>query len=256
MEGMLNIAVKACREAAIVMLRSLHRLDSVKVREKELNDFVTNIDLQSEEVITDIIRKHYPSHAINSEELGHEGEDETVWIIDPLDGTNNFLHGFPHFSISIGIQHKGQMQHGVIFDPLRQELFTASRGNGAKLNNSKIRVSKTLKLTKALINMAAHCQREDETNKAQLKRLESLMTNVSGIRISGSAALDLAYVACGRIDAFWEKGLKPWDVSAGSLLIEEAGGMISDFSGGNKFFEGEVIAGNPKIHLQLLSLIK
>jgi myo-inositol-1(or 4)-monophosphatase len=257
MNGMLNIAIKAAREAGIIMMRSINRLESIRIKEKGVNNYVSSVDLNVESFLVDYIQKFFPDHAILSEEVGAIGDNEYTWIIDPIDGTSNYLHSFPHFAVSIAIRHEGIIEHGVVYNPFRQELFVASRGNGSTLNDQKIRVSKTLKLTNALVSMAFHCQTGMDLSGSQLLKVQALLNNVSGIRTSGSAALDLCYVASGRTDAFWENNLKPWDVAAAGLILEEAGGLISDIDETqNYIYSGSLVSGNPKIYEQLISLLR
>lgn len=257
MQPILNIASRAARSAGGIILRGLERLDTVQVSEKNHNDFVTEIDKQSEKIIIEAIRKAYPNHAILGEESGHlEGNEEFVWIIDPLDGTRNFMHGFPHFCISIGFKYKDRLEHGLIYDPIRQEIFTASRGNGAQLNNRRIRVSNRATLKGALLGTGFPF-RPTADFTTYLKTLSHLMPQTGGIRRAGSAALDLAYVAAGRMDGFWEFALSPWDIAAGSLLVLEAGGLVSDIRGGEDYLStGDVIAGNPKIFKAILQNVR
>lgn len=257
MHPLLNIATRAARSAGEVILRGLERLDTVQAVEKQHNDFVTEIDKQSEKIIIDTIRKTYPNHAIIGEESGHlEGNEEMVWIIDPLDGTRNFMHGFPHFCISIAFQQKGRIEHGLIYDPVRQETFTASRGGGAQLNNRRLRVSKRSTLKGTLLGTGFPF-RPTADFTAYLKTLSHLMPQTGGIRRAGSAALDLAYTAAGRLDGYWEFGLAPWDVAAGSLLVLEAGGLVSDIKGGEDYLNtGDIIAGNPKIFKAILQNVR
>lgn len=253
---MLNIAVRAARNAGNIIARSIDRLDQITVTAKAENDFVSEVDRQAEQEIIQTIRKAYPTHAILGEETGeHEGE-EFVWIIDPLDGTTNFLHGFPQFAVSIGIKHKGRLEQAVVYDPLRQELFTASRGAGAQLNDRRIRVSRHQGLDGALLGTGFPFKQQHLLD-AYLEIFKALFTMTAGIRRPGSAALDLAYVAAGRLDGFWEIGLNPWDMAAGVLLIQEAGGLVSDFSGGNEFLStGNVVAANPKVFKAMLQKIR
>ena len=242
-----NIAVKAARAAGRVLIRLLNRTDSLSIAEKERNDFVTEADRQAEQAIITEIRKVYPSHAILSEEAGEIGQGEIRWIIDPLDGTQNFIHGLPHFCISIAQQQNGRIEHGVIYDPIREELFTASRGSGAFLNDRRMRVSDRRSLDGGIIatGFPFRARRHLET---YLGMFRSIFEQASDVRRAGSAALDLAYVAAGRCDGFWEIGLKPWDMAAGALMIEEAGGMCLDFRGEKDYLEtGNIIAGNLKV---------
>lgn len=258
MHPLLNIGIQAARQASKVILRALDRLDAVEVQRKARNDFVTEIDKRSEQEIIQVIRKAYPDHAILGEESGYsEGIDnEVCWIIDPLDGTTNFIHGFPHFSISIAVKHRNQLEAGVIYDPIRNELFTAARGKGATLNDRRIRVSARKKFVEALIG-TGFPHREIEHFRSFLKILENIFPQCAGVRRAGSAALDLAYVAAGRLDGFWEAHLKEWDMAAGALMVQEAGGIVSDYAGEKQYLSsGCIIAGNPKIHLEMLEVIK
>lgn len=256
MHPFLNIANQASRSAGNLIIRALQRLDTVKVSEKHTNDFVTEIDQQAEKIIIDIIRKNYPNHGILAEESGEQLGDEFTWIIDPLDGTNNFVHGFPHFAISIAIKIKDRIEHALIFDPVRQETFTASRGDGAKLNNYRLRVTNRATLTGSLLGTGFPF-RELHTLEPYLNILKTFMPQAGGIRRAGSAALDLAYVAAGRLDGFWEFGLAPWDIAAGALLIKEAGGLISDSQGSEDYLNtGNVVAGNPKVFKLILQTVR
>jgi myo-inositol-1(or 4)-monophosphatase len=257
MHPILNIASRAARSAGEIIVRSIERLDTVKVTEKKQNDYVTEIDKLSEKIIIETIRKNYPNHAILGEESGTlEGNEEFLWIIDPLDGTRNFMHGFPHFCISIGFKYKDRLEHGLIYDPIRQEMFTASRGNGAQLNNRRIRVSSRTTLNGALLGTGFPFM-PSANFTSYLKTLSHLMPKTGGIRRAGAAALDLAYVAAGRMDGFWEFGLSPWDIAAGSLLVLEAGGLVSDVRGSEEYLaNGDIIAGNPKIFKALLQNVR
>ena len=256
MQPMLNIAVRAARNAGNIIARSVDRLDQITINVKAENDFVSEIDRQAEQEIIHTIRKAYPNHGFLGEETGvHEGDD-FVWIIDPLDGTTNFLHGFPQFAVSIGLKHKGRLEQAVVYDPLRQELFTASRGAGAQLNDRRIRVSKRNDLDGALLGTGFPFKQQQHLD-IYLHTFKALSPMTAGIRRAGSAALDLAYVAAGRLDGFWEIGLNPWDMAAGVLLIQEAGGLVSDFSGGNDFLStGNIVAANPKVFKAMLQKIR
>ncbi len=255
MHPMLSIAVKAARRAGTIINRASLDLDRIEIRTKQTNDFVTEVDRASEDAIIEIIRETYPEHAILAEESGAIGESEHEWIIDPLDGTTNFIHGFPQYSISIAYAQAGLVQHAVVFDPNRNELFTASRGRGAFLNDRRIRVSKRIRLAEALIG-TGFPYRVFEHADAFLAIFRELTEKTAGIRRPGSAALDLCYVASGRYDAFFELGLAPWDFAAGALMVQEAGGLVSDFAGeGNYFKTGNIIAGSPKIFAQLMQVI-
>lgn len=255
---MLNIAVRAARAAGDLIVRYVDRVDSLKISPKGRNDFVSEVDRQAEQEIVNVLRKAFPSHSFLGEEGGRHGgpKGEFVWVIDPLDGTTNFLHGFPQFAVSIALLHKGRIECGVIYDPLRQELFTAKRGGGATLENRRLRVSKQKGFQGALLGTGFPFK-EQRHNDAYFGMFRELMKDTAGIRRAGSAALDLAYVACGRLDGFWEIGLMPWDMAAGVLLIQEAGGIVTDFEGGDKFLEtGNVLTANPKLHILMEAAIR
>jgi len=252
MHPLMNIAVRAARRAGEVIVRSLNRLDALTITSKGRNDFVSEVDHAAEAEIIAIIRKAYPQHAFLAEESGQSGEHETLWIIDPLDGTTNFLHGFPVFAVSIACQQRGRLEHGVVYDPMRQELFTATRGSGAHLDNRRIRVSKQRGLEGALVATGFPYRANTRYVDAYLAMLKAAMQSTAGIRRPGAAALDMAYVAAGRVDAFWEIGLAPWDTAAGTLLIQEAGGRIGTLSGAEYRQEGHVLAGTPKVYSALL----
>jgi myo-inositol-1(or 4)-monophosphatase len=258
MHPMLNTAVKAARQAGSVIMRGARDLDILTVSKKRHNDFVTEVDKAAEVAIIDILLKAYPGHAILAEESGVSGGPEDAefkWIIDPLDGTTNFIHGFPQYCVSIGLMHKGIVTQGVIFDPTRNELFTATRGAGAYLNDRRIRVSKRIKLSETLIGTGFPF-RDMAHLDHYIGMFRDMTKSVTAIRRPGAAALDLAYVACGRLDGFWEIGLAPWDMAAGSLLIQEAGGLIGDLKGEPGYLEsGNVVGGNPKIFVQLLQVL-
>lgn len=256
MHPFVNIAIRAVRSAGRIILRNYARIDVLRIEEKSRNDFVSEVDRQAEQAIIHEIHSKYPNHGILAEESGIHKGDEFQWIIDPLDGTTNYLHGIPQFAISIGLTHKGRLEHGVIYDPLREELFTASRGDGAQMNNRRLRVSQRPGLDGALLGTGFPF-REQRFVKAYLGMFESLLKDTSGIRRPGSAALDLAYVAAGRTDGFWELGLYPWDFAAGALLIREAGGMVTDLAGGEMFFTtGNLVAGGFKVHAAILDTIQ
>lgn len=251
-----NVAVRAARAAGAIILRYMNRVDSLKVEEKSRMDFATEVDRQAEAEIVRELRRAYPDHGILAEESGASGRKaDKVWIIDPLDGTHNYLHGFPHFCVSIGFFDHGDPVHGVIYDPLRDELFTASKGDGAFLNDRRMRVTKRETLAGALL-CTGFPYRQREHLDAQLAMTRVLLGEAEDIRRTGSAALDLAYVAAGFYDGFFEFGLHPWDVAAGSLLILEAGGLIGDFSGeGDYLHGGQVIAATPKVFVQMISAL-
>jgi myo-inositol-1(or 4)-monophosphatase len=259
MHPTLNIAVKAARKAASIINRASLDLDLLKVQSKSPNDFVTEVDRAAEAAIIDVLREAYPEHAILAEESGEAGDtanSEYQWIIDPLDGTTNFIHGFPQYAISIALARKGVLEQAVVFDPNRNELFTASKGRGAFLNDRRIRVSKRIRLNESLIGTGFPFRQFDHVD-AYLGMFKELTQKTAGIRRPGAAALDLAWVACGRIDGFWELGLSPWDMAAGVLLIQEAGGLVSDLAGEADYMTtGNVVAGTPKIFGQLLPIIQ
>jgi myo-inositol-1(or 4)-monophosphatase len=258
MQPLLNIAIRAARRAGEVIVRGMNRLHRLDVRAKGQNDFVTEIDTQAEAAIIEIIRKHYPDHAFLGEETGQSGgpaDGEFLWIIDPLDGTTNFVHGFPQFAVSIGVQRRGRMEHGVVYDPLRQELFTTSRGEGAQLDGKRIRVSAHLGLDRALIGTGFPYRSNIQFLDSYLAMMKVVMQATAGIRRPGAAALDLAYVAAGRLDAFWEIGLSPWDTAAGALLITEAGGMVGTLTGAEYRQQGHILAGSPKVYAALLEAL-
>ena len=257
MHPMLNIAVRAARRAGSVINRAALAGGGLQVRSKRANDFVTEVDRAAEAAILEIVRKAYPAHAILAEESGASaGGEEYRWIIDPLDGTTNFIHGFPQYAVSIGVEHHGALEHAVVYDPVRDELFTASKGRGAFLNDRRIRVSKCARLGDALVGTGFPFK-ELARADLYLRQLRSLMEKSSGVRRAGAAALDLAYVACGRLDAFWELGLSPWDMAAGVLLIQEAGGLVGDLAGEQTHMQsGDVCAAAPKLFAPLLEALR
>ncbi len=257
MHPMLNIAVRAARKAGSVINRATLDGAGFEVRAKQQNDFVTRVDHAAEEAILDVVRKAYPDHAVLAEESGAaEGAAEYQWIIDPLDRTTNFIHGFPQYCVSNAIRHRDALAHGVIYDPNKNELFTASKGRGAFLNDRRIRVSKCLRLGDALVGTGFPFK-EVERIELYCGQLKRIMQATAGVRRAGAAALDLAYVACGRLDAFWELGLSPWDMAAGALLIQEAGGLVADLGGESGFLEsGEVACATPKIFPTLLEALR
>ena len=257
MHATLNIAVKAARRAATVINRASTQLDLLTVQSKSPNDFVTEVDRAAERAIIEVLRDAFPNHGILAEESGESGpESEFTWIIDPLDGTTNFIHGFPQYAVSIAQTKNGVLEHAVVFDPNTNELFTASRGSGAFLNDRRLRVSRRTRLNEALIGTGFPFRQFDNID-AYLAMFKELSQKTAGIRRPGAAALDLAYVAAGRLDGFWEMGLSPWDMAAGVLLIQEAGGLVSDLSGENGYMSsGNMVAGTPKIFAQLLPIIQ
>ncbi|MBL7478986.1 inositol monophosphatase family protein [Legionella bononiensis] len=256
MEPLLNIAVSAARQAGEIIIRHMEQVDRLKITAKNSQEYFSEVDIKAEQTIINAIHKAYPKHGILAEESGfQEGDGESVWIIDPLDGTSNYLHGFPFFSVSIALKIKNRIEHGVIYDPLRHECYAASRGRGARLNDRRIRVSKQTLLSASLLGTGVPF-RNLSLAQRYLPTFEALMGKCAGVRRTGSAALDLAYVASGRLDGFWELGLRPWDIAAGSLLIREAGGLISDIHGGEDFLQnGDVVAGTPKVFKSLLQTI-
>lgn len=255
MKPALNIAISAARAAGQVILRGMNHVPDLKVHAKSTNDFVSEIDLQAEQSIISTIKKAYPSHGILAEESGEQSGDECQWIIDPLDGTTNYLHGIPQFSVSIAMSENNKLQLAVVYDPLKEELFCASRGEGATLNNRRIRVSKQRDLTGSLLGTGLP-YRTDQELDAYLATLKAILEKTSGIRRAGSAALDLAYVAAGRFDGFWEFGLNKWDIAAGVLLIQEAGGLVSDMEGGHQYLEtGNIVAANTQIYKNLITTL-
>lgn len=255
MQPLLNIGVRAARRAGDLIVRSLSRLDSIKVDTKGRNDFVTDIDRKAEADIIATIRRSHPDHAVLGEESGRSGAGEYLWIIDPLDGTTNFLHGFPTFAVSIAVEVKGRVEHAVVYDPMRQELFTASRGDGAQLEGRRIRVSAQRGLDGALIGTGFPYRMEAAHIDDYLAMLKVIMAATAGVRRPGAASLDLAYVAAGRIDGFWEFGLKPWDTAAGALLIREAGGRVGTPVGEEYALGPNIIAGNPKVYEGMVEVL-
>ena len=252
---MLNTAVKAARRAGSIINRATRNLDVLSVRTKSAHDFVSEVDDEAERSIVDMLRTAYPDHAILAEEGGASGRSEYVWIIDPLDGTTNFLHGFPQYAVSIGLVHRGVLNQAVVYDPTRNDLFTASRGRGAYLNDQRLRVSRRARLGDALIGTGFPFRRFQHID-VYLAILREVMQKCPGVRRPGAASLDLAYVAAGRLDGFWEFGLSPWDMAAGALLILEAGGLVGDLEGNDGYMEsGNLCAGNPKVFAQLVQLI-
>lgn len=255
MHALLNVAVMAARRAGAVLGRNFNKRDKLTVEKKGHNDFVSSADIAAEKAIIDVIHKHYPEHAIHAEESGVHGASDHVWIIDPLDGTTNYLHGLPIFAVSIAVKVNGRLEHGVVYDPMREELFTASRGVGATLDGHKIRVSGNKDLDRSLIGTGFPYRQTDEGLPAYQAMLSQVIRNTAGVRRPGSAALDLCYVACGRYDAFWESGLQPWDLAAGTIIIREAGGIVSGLDGSENHLDtGHVLAGSPRIYRGLAKL--
>lgn len=257
MHPLLNIAVSAARKAGDIIVRHLDRVDRLTVQAKEHNDFVSQVDRLAEDEIIYTIRKAHPDHAILAEESGaHSGNDEFQWIIDPLDGTTNFLHGLPYFAISIAAERDGEIIAGLVYEPVRDEMYWAEKGAGAYVNDRRLRVSARRRLADALF-ASGMPPAAREALPAQLAALAAVREASAGVRRLGSAALDLAYVAAGRLDGFWAFGLSPWDIAAGLLLVREAGGYVSDLSGGPEMMEkGEILAANDHLHLPLGALLK
>ncbi|HSW27732.1 MAG TPA: inositol monophosphatase family protein [Burkholderiaceae bacterium] len=255
---MLNVAIKAARAAGAIINRAALDVDLLKVNVKGPNDFVSEVDRAAEAAIIEILLQAYPDHGILAEESGNSHGNRTSefqWIIDPLDGTTNFLHGLPIYAVSIGLAHRDVVQQAVVYDPARNDLFFASRGRGAFLNDRRLRVSKRINLSDALVGTGFPFRRGDDFER-YLQMMQSVMQRCAGVRRPGAAALDLCYVAAGWYDGFFETGLNPWDVAAGSLIITEAGGLIGNFTGESKFLhQREVVAGNPKIYGQLVHLL-
>lgn len=255
MHALLNVAVMAARNAGGTLIRKLNNLEKLKVERKGHNDFVSDADYAAEKAVIRTVQRHYPDHAFLAEESGVSGESDHVWIIDPLDGTTNFLHGFPVFAVSIAVQVNGRIEHGVVYDPISQELFTASRGDGAQVDGRKLRVSGRKDLADSLIGTGFPFRQADQEMGPYMNMLEKVLRNTSGVRRPGAAALDLCYVAAGRLDAFWETGLSPWDLAAGGLIIREAGGIISGLDGSENYRDtGHVLCGTPKIYAALAKL--
>jgi myo-inositol-1(or 4)-monophosphatase len=255
---MLNVAVKAARAAGAIINRAALDVEAVRVSQKQVNDFETEVDHAAEQVVIETLLTAYPNHGIWAEESGKQHgnkNSDAVWIIDPLDGTTNFIHGFPIYCVSIALAVKGKIEQAVIYDPSRNDLFTATKGRGAYMNDRRMRVSKRLDLRQCLISTGFPFRPGDDFNQ-YLHMMAEVMQRTAGLRRPGAAALDLAYVAAGFADGFFELGLSPWDVAAGSLLVTEAGGLIGNFTGDSNFLEQkECIAGNPKIYGQLVAIL-
>lgn len=260
MEPMTTIALRAARKAGELIVRASDDLERINPKAKGAADFVTEVDIAAEKEILYHLSKAYPDHAFLCEESGRTGPEdaEYLWVIDPLDGTSNFLRGIPHYAVSIGCLKNGKIEHAVIVDPVRQEEFIASRGRGAQLNGHRVRVSQQTELRSCLLGTGVpflgHC---DDKLEQYAKTLVSLSGRSMGVRRAGAASLDLAYVAAGRLDGFWEMGLKPWDFVAGALLVREAGGLVTDFAGGEDWYQsGDLVCTNPKMLKTLLQAIR
>ena len=262
MQPMANMALRAARQAGPIITRAMDRLDLLHVEQKARNDYVSNIDREAEETIVEVLRRAYPDHRILGEESGLSDpginpKNEYTWIIDPLDGTTNYIQGIPHFCIAIGCMRGKQFEHAVIVDPLRNEEFVASRGFGAQLNGKRIRVSKTNHLEEAVLTTGIPPTAIGEHREAYIGMMDDFLRHSRAVRRLGSAALDLAYVAAGRCDGFWEFKLSPWDIAAGTLLVREAGGFVGDLAGGDHFFEsGNIVAANPKCFKAMVQTIR
>lgn len=256
MQGLLNTAVQAARKAGDIAIRYMNRLEDIDVRSKARNEFVTLVDHAAERAIIETIRARYPDHGFIAEESGRHEGSECVWIVDPLDGTTNFIHGFPVFSVSIALRVRNQLEVAVVYDPCRQELYTGIRGSGAQLDGRRIRVSKQVGLEGALIGTGFPYRSNVQWLPKYMPMLQAVMEQVAGVRRPGSAALDLCSVAAGRLDGFFEFGLSTWDIAAGALLIREAGGMIGGLTPDGDFLDtGNVIAGTPKVYDALRELV-
>lgn len=256
MHPMLTIAVRAARNAGRILLRYQDRIDQIDVASKRRNDFVSEVDQSAEQAIIRELRGKYPDHAILAEESGEHQGGDFQWVIDPLDGTTNYLHGFPQFCVSIALKYRNRLEQAVVYDPLREELFTASRGEGARLNDRRLRVTGRTSLEGALIGTGFPF-RDHSHLDTYLDMFKAMIRDTAGIRRPGSAALDFAYLAAGRLDGFWELGLAQWDFAAGALLVTEAGGMVSDLAGGDRHLEtGNVVAGNLKVHQAMLARLR
>ena len=255
---MINVAIKAAREAGKIINRAALDVESVRVSQKQVNDFVTEVDQASEQIIIETLLTAYPGHGILAEESGQEHgakDSEFVWIIDPLDGTTNFIHGFPVYCVSIALAVKGKVEQAVIYDPNRNDLFTATKGRGAYMNDRRLRVSKRIRFQECLIATGFPFRPGDDF-KTYLSMMSDVMPRCAGLRRPGSAALDLAYVAAGFTDGLFEAGLAPWDVAAGSLLVTEAGGLVGNFTGEADFLhQKECLAASPKIYAQMVSIL-
>ena len=255
---MLNVAIKAARAAGAIINRAALDVEAVRISQKQVNDFVTEVDHASEKIIIETLLTAYPDHGILAEESGREFGNplaDHIWIIDPLDGTTNFIHGFPVYCVSIALQVRGKIEQAVIYDPTRNDLFTATKGRGAFMNDRRLRVSKRIRMEECIISTGFPFRKGDNFNQ-YLRMMGDVMQRTAGLRRPGAAALDLAYVAAGFTDGFFETGLSPWDVAAGSLLVTEAGGLIGNFTGESDFLEQkECLAGAPRIYGQLVSIL-
>jgi len=259
MEPMVSIALRAARKAGDLIVRASDELDRITPQAKGAADFVTEVDIAAEKEILYHLQKTYPDHGFLAEESGRTGnpEADTVWLIDPLDGTTNFMRGIPHYCVSLACVVNGKVEHAVVLDPVRREEFTASRGRGAQLNGRRLRVSSRTELRESLLGTGIpFLGHQDDILPQYAKSLADLAGQSMGVRRAGAAALDLAYVAAGRLDGFWEIGLQPWDIAAGTLLVREAGGLVSDIRGGEGYLDdGSIVCGGPKIFKKVLSIV-
>ncbi|WP_075320963.1 inositol-1-monophosphatase [Histophilus somni] len=259
MNPMLNIAIRAARKAGNIIVKGYERRDEIQTMQKGRNDFVTNIDKASEVAIIEVVRKSYPEHTIITEESGaHEGQNNDIqWVIDPLDGTANFVKGLPHFAVSIAVRVKGRTEIGVVYDPIRNELFTAVRGEGAKINELRLRVDSSKRDLQGAILATGFPFKKPSLMPTQFAMMSNLAENVADFRRAGSAALDLCYVAANRVDGYFEMGVKPWDITAGDLILREAGGLVCDFYGGHKYFtDSHIVAATPRLVKEILNKIQ
>ena len=255
MHPMVNVAVRAARSAGNIIVRHIDRLDRIQIETKGENDFVSDVDRMAEDEIRAVLGQAYPEHAIIGEERGGAEDADYVWLVDPLDGTLNYLRGFPQFAVSIALKYRGALEAGVIYDPVRQELWTAKRGGGCTFEGRRMRLQPRPGLDNALLGTGFPLRLRDY-HDAYLGMFGDIFRRAGDIRRAGSAALDLAYVACGRLDGFWEIGLKPWDMAAGALMIREAGGIVGDFAGGDAYLEtGNIIGGSPRLFADLVRTI-
>jgi len=252
MHPTLNIAVRAAREAGKIIARHTNKIDSLTITNKSRNDFVSEVDRLAEAEIISQLTRAFPDHGILAEESGAIKEGEYQWIIDPLDGTTNFLYGIPQYAVSIALVHKGRVEQAVVYDPAKDDLFTASRGAGSQLNGRRIRVTGRPSMENALLTTGIP-YRPDQDLPVFIRTMEALIPDTAGIRRPGAASLDLAYVAAGRFDGFWEFSLQPWDIAAGVLLVQEAGGLVGDLSGGKNYLSsGDIVCGTPKVYSEML----
>ncbi len=257
MQAFLNTAVEAARSAGNTIMRYANRVHQLDVRSKSRNEFVSQVDLAAEQAIMDVISQRYPDHAFLCEESGVSGDSDHIWIIDPLDGTTNYLYGLPIYSVSIALQVRGRMEVAVVYDPNRQELFTARQGAGTQLDGRRIRMNPKKELEGGLIGTGFPYRLNSRWMDTYMNQLRAVMHVAGDVRRPGSAALDLSYLAAGRLDGFWEFGLQPWDIAAGSLIVREAGGMISSMTDDGDYMEtGNIIAGAPKVHAELEKLLR